>query len=186
MSVRLRLRRMGRKKRPFYRIVAADQRAPRDGRFIESLGYYNPLDKPHTVEVKENRVLYWLANGAQPSNTVKSLLSREGIMLKFDLQKRGLDQDEMEEEIKKWELLQAERSKRKEAVAVQKQQEEEKIAAEEAAKEKEAAEAAEKEAQKAAQAAAAKEAEEASEEAAPAEDTQDEPAQEKESNEDEK
>ena len=60
MAVRLRLRRMGRKKRPFYRLVAADQRSPRDGRFIEKLGYYDPLTKPHTLNFDENRILYWL------------------------------------------------------------------------------------------------------------------------------
>ena len=75
---------MGRKKRPFYRVIAADQRAPRDGRFIETLGYYNPLTRPHTIELKEDRVLYWLQNGAQPSDTVNRLLSQEGLLLRFD------------------------------------------------------------------------------------------------------
>ena len=74
MAVKLRLRRMGRKKRPIYGLVAADSRSPRDGRFIEDLGRYNPLAEPATVELKRERVLYWLDQGAQPSDRVKSLL----------------------------------------------------------------------------------------------------------------
>ena len=99
MSVRLRLRRMGRKKRPFYRVVAADQRSPRDGRFIEIIGYYDPLQNPHKLELKKDRILYWLEQGAQPSTTVKSLLRREGIWHRLDLQKRGLEPEKIEEEI---------------------------------------------------------------------------------------
>lgn len=78
MAVKLRLKRMGRKKRPFYRIVATDSRSPRNGRFIEELGYYNPLTDPMTIVVKEDRAMYWLQHGAVPSDTVKSLLKREG------------------------------------------------------------------------------------------------------------
>ncbi|RMI12727.1 MAG: 30S ribosomal protein S16 [Calditrichaeota bacterium] len=112
MAVKLRLRRMGRKKRPFYRIVAADSRAPRDGRFIESIGYYNPLHDPIELEIKEDRALYWLEQGAIPTDTVKSLLRRKGITLQFDLKKRGLPQEKIEEEMKKWEVLQLERERR--------------------------------------------------------------------------
>ncbi len=83
MAVKLRLKRMGAKKAPFYRIVAADARYPRDGRFIENLGYYNPLTNPIELKVDEEAVLKWLNNGAQPSDTVKSLLSSKGIMKKF-------------------------------------------------------------------------------------------------------
>jgi small subunit ribosomal protein S16 len=128
---------MGRKKRPFYRIVAADQRSPRDGRFIEVLGYYHPLDVPHKLELKEDRVYYWLEQGAQPSNTVRSLLRKKGILLKIDLKKKGYDAAKIEEEYKKWELLQIERQKRLEAAAIQKkkQRAEEKA---KAAEEKEA------------------------------------------------
>ncbi len=119
MAVRIRLRRMGRKKRPFYRIVAADSRSPRDGRFIETLGTYNPLDEPATVEVKEDRVFYWLQNGAQPTQTVKNILRRKGIWLKWDLMKHGADEAKIEEEFKKWEVLQLERQKRLEAQKAQ-------------------------------------------------------------------
>lgn len=72
--VRIRLRRMGAKKNPFYRIVVADQQSPRDGRFIENIGTYNPLTKPATVELKRDRAAYWLGVGAQPSDSVKQLL----------------------------------------------------------------------------------------------------------------
>ncbi len=116
MAVKLRLRRMGRKKRPFYRIVAADARSPRDGRFIEEIGYYNPLTDPMTVEVKEDRALYWLSQGAIPSDTVKNLLSKKGLIIRYDLMKRGLPEDKIEEEMKKWELIQAEKQKRTEAL----------------------------------------------------------------------
>lgn len=115
MAVRIRLRRMGRKKRPYYRIVVADSRSPRDGRFIETLGTYNSLEDPFQVEVKEDRVYYWLKNGAQPTQTVRSLLRRKGIWLKWDLMKRGVDEAKITEEFKKWELLQLERQKRLEA-----------------------------------------------------------------------
>lgn len=115
MAVKLRLRRLGRKKRPFYRIIAADSRAPRDGRFIEEIGNYNPLTEPATVEVKEDRVLYWLGVGATPSKTVRNILSRQGIILKFDLRKQGLPEEKISEELKRWEVLQLERNRRLEA-----------------------------------------------------------------------
>ena len=77
--IRLRLRRMGAKKRPSYRIVAADQKSPRDGRFIESIGYYDPLTEPATIKINEERARHWLSVGAQPSDTVAHLLRRAGI-----------------------------------------------------------------------------------------------------------
>ena len=89
MAVKLRLLRMGAKKAPFYRIVAADSRAPRDGRFIELLGIYDPRTNPAKVTIKEEEVLKWLNNGAQPSDTVKNLLSKEGIIKKFADSKSG-------------------------------------------------------------------------------------------------
>lgn len=83
MAVKIRLKRMGSKRKPFYRIVVADSRSPRDGRFIEEVGTYNPVAKEDQVTIKEESVLNWLANGAQPSDTVRNILSREGIMKKF-------------------------------------------------------------------------------------------------------
>ncbi len=84
MAVKIRLKRMGAKKSPFYRIVAADSRMPRDGRFIEQLGTYDPRQNPAVVTIKEDEVLAWLNKGAQPSDTVRNLLkSQKGIMKKF-------------------------------------------------------------------------------------------------------
>ncbi|MGY3766877.1 30S ribosomal protein S16 [Vagococcus vulneris] len=82
MAVKIRLKRMGSKKKPFYRMVVADSRSPRDGRYIEVVGTYNPLINPAEVTVKEDLILDWLSKGAQPSDTVRNILSREGIMKK--------------------------------------------------------------------------------------------------------
>ena len=76
--VKIRLRRMGAKKAPFYRIIVADSRAPRDGAFIEELGYYNPLTDPAEIKVDGERAQYWLKNGAQPTDTVRGLLKKSG------------------------------------------------------------------------------------------------------------
>lgn len=83
MSVKIRLKRMGSKKRPFYRIVVADSRSPRDGRFIAQVGTYNPLVEPAAVKLEEEEIMSWLNNGAQPSDTVKNILSKAGIMKKY-------------------------------------------------------------------------------------------------------
>ena len=83
MAVKIRLRRMGYKKHPFYRVIVADSRSPRDGRFIELLGTYNPCTNPAQVNLKEEEILKWLNNGAQPSDTVRNILSRNGVMKKF-------------------------------------------------------------------------------------------------------
>ncbi len=80
MAVKIRLRRMGAKKAPFYRIIVADSRSPRDGRFIEEVGYYNPMTEPVTVKIETEKVQKWLDNGAQPTETVKSLLTKNGII----------------------------------------------------------------------------------------------------------
>ncbi len=87
MAVKIRLTRMGSKKKPFYRINVADSRAPRDGRFIETVGTYNPLVAENQITIKEDRVLEWLAKGAQPSDTVRNILSKAGVMAKFHDQK---------------------------------------------------------------------------------------------------
>ncbi len=83
MVVRIRLARHGRKKRPFYRLVVADSRSPRDGKFIEMIGSYNPLTDPAEVKVDEERAIYWLKVGAQPSDTARSLLRKVGVWDKF-------------------------------------------------------------------------------------------------------
>lgn len=79
MAVRIRLKRTGAKKKPFYRIVVADSRYPRDGRFIEEIGYYNPTTKPTTFEVDAEKVQEWLSKGARPSDTVKALFEKAGL-----------------------------------------------------------------------------------------------------------
>ncbi len=78
MAVRIRLARHGAKKKPFYRIVVADGRYPRDGRFLETVGTYNPMVEPHEVTLKNDRINYWMDNGAVPTDTVSSLLKKEG------------------------------------------------------------------------------------------------------------
>lgn len=106
MSVKLRLRRMGKKKQPIYKVVAADARSPRDGKFLEAVGLYNPLTKPHTVDIKEERVFYWLDRGAQPTDTVKSLLRQKGITLKRELMRKGLNAEQINSEMDNWNKLQ--------------------------------------------------------------------------------
>lgn len=80
MAVKIRLRRMGAKKAPFYRVVVADSRYPRDGRFIEEIGYYNPLTDPATIKIDEEKAKKWIANGAQPTDTVKALLKKNNVL----------------------------------------------------------------------------------------------------------
>lgn len=89
MAVRIRLRRMGAKKRPFYRIVVVDSRTRRDGRFLEMVGYYNPLEKPTQIKIQEEKVLAWLKVGAQPSETVHRLLQKAGVLKKWALLRKG-------------------------------------------------------------------------------------------------
>ncbi|MDD4504158.1 MAG: 30S ribosomal protein S16 [Clostridiaceae bacterium] len=80
MSVKIRLKRMGAKKAPFYRVVVADSRSPRDGKFIEEIGYYNPISEPVEIKIDAEKVKKWLGTGAQPSDTVRSLLKKSGII----------------------------------------------------------------------------------------------------------
>ncbi len=154
MAVKIRLKRMGSKKRPFYRIVASDARSPRDGRFIETLGYYNPIVEPPEIKVHEDRVFRWMRNGAIPTGNAESLLRRTGTMKKWALLRQGVPESELDaryEELRQKETqpMSAEERARREA---------EKKAAEEAAAkaEAEAAEKAEAE-KKAAEAQAAAE-----------------------------
>jgi len=80
MAVRIRLKRMGAKKRPFYRLVVADSRAARDGRFIDTIGYYNPISEPAEIKIDTEKALSWLAKGAQPSDTARALLKKSGLL----------------------------------------------------------------------------------------------------------
>jgi small subunit ribosomal protein S16 len=95
LAVRIRLRRMGAKKRPFYRLVAADSRSPRDGRFIEILGYYNPIEKPAKVVVHQDKIFKWLKNGAQMSDTVNSLLRQIHVLEKWEKINAGESGDDI-------------------------------------------------------------------------------------------
>jgi small subunit ribosomal protein S16 len=117
---------MGKKKQPIYKIVAADARSPRDGKFLEALGIYNPLVNPHSIELKEDRINYWLDNGAQPTNSARSLLNQKGINLKRDLVKRKFTEDKIEAELKTWQG--------KKEISVKKKSEKKKVSAKQKAK----------------------------------------------------
>lgn len=112
MAVRLRLRRMGKKKQAFYRIVAIDSRVARDGKYLENLGTYNPRTEPASIDLKAERALYWLGTGAKPTDTVRSILSRRGVLLQWHLRKRGFEEAKISEEMSKWQAAQADRQKR--------------------------------------------------------------------------
>ena len=83
MAVKIRMTRMGAKKKPFYRLVVADSRAPRDGKFIEQIGYYNPVSEPAQIKIDEEKAIKWLSDGAQPTETVKALLKKHGVYEKL-------------------------------------------------------------------------------------------------------
>lgn len=106
MPVKMRLQRKGRKKRPFYHIVVADARAPRDGRFIERLGSYNPMTKPATIEIDRDKAFDWLEKGAQPTDTVRAMLRFKGVYYKRHLmrgvKKGALTQEEAEAKYTEW------------------------------------------------------------------------------------
>ena len=89
MAVKIRLKRMGAKKAPFYRVIVADSRSPRDGRFIDTIGTYNPLTTPAEIKLNEESAIKWLDNGAIPTDTVKNLFSKAGIMKEFHEEKQG-------------------------------------------------------------------------------------------------
>lgn len=102
MAVKLRLRRMGKKRQPIYKVVAADARAPRDGKILEAIGLYNPKTDPATIDIKEDRALYWLGVGAQPTDTVRNILSKKGVLLKKELLKQGLTENEVNAKMEDW------------------------------------------------------------------------------------
>ncbi|MDA3871382.1 MAG: 30S ribosomal protein S16 [Candidatus Marinimicrobia bacterium] len=115
MATIMRLTRTGRRNRPYYRIVVMDSRKRRDGRYIEKIGTYDPIKKDDNVIISEERVQYWLNKGVQLSDTVKSMLSHKGILLKNYLEKSNLNDELKNQEIQKWETLQKEKAKQKEA-----------------------------------------------------------------------
>lgn len=93
---------MGKKRQPLYKVVAADVRSPRDGKYIEVIGSYNPKTDPTTIEIKEDRALYWLGCGAQPTDTVKNLLNKKGILLKKELIREGLSEEAISARLEDW------------------------------------------------------------------------------------
>jgi len=98
LPVSIRLKRFGRKKRPFYRVVVADSRDPRQGNSVDDIGFYNPLIEPAEIQINEDKALRWLKDGAKPTDTVKSLLSKTGIMKKFHEQKQSVETEENTQE----------------------------------------------------------------------------------------
>ena len=163
MATKIRLARKGRGKRPFYHIVVADERAPRDGKFIEKIGIYNPLSQPATIELNNESALKWVMNGAQPTDTVRAILSYRGIMLKKHLQigvnKGAITQEEADQKFEAW-LAQKDKTVSENAKKIEQSKEEAKKKALEAEKKKSDDRAAAIKA-KEAEAIAAKEAEEA-------------------------
>lgn len=179
MAVKIRLARHGRKNRPFYHIVAADSRAPRDGKFIEKLGTFNPMTDPATIELNFDRSLYWLQVGAQPTDAAKSILSKEGVMLKKHLlggvRKGAFDEATAESKFQAWKDAKV---KEVEDVKAKVAAEAEKLAADRLEAEKKvSAERAEKIAKRNSELAAEAEAAKAAEEA-PAEEAPEAPAEE--------
>lgn len=113
MAVKLRLKRMGSKQKPFYRIVAADSRFPRDGRFIETVGTYDPIKKDADVTIDEEKALKWLNNGAQPTDTVRSIFASKGIMAKYAASKaKKVAKKETKKEVAKEEAPKKEATKK--------------------------------------------------------------------------
>ncbi|MCI0707781.1 MAG: 30S ribosomal protein S16 [Ignavibacteriae bacterium] len=110
--VKIRLRRIGKKKLPIYKLVVTDERNPRTGAYIEALGNYDPNINTDLRSLKEERVYYWLAKGAQPSDTVRSLFRRTGLWLRWTLKKQGKDEATTAKVLERWQMQQAERGKR--------------------------------------------------------------------------
>lgn len=105
MSVKLRMKRMGRKKIPYYRLIAIDSRRQRDGKELERIGVYNPLPENEVFNVDEEKLFYWLERGAEPSDTVRTLMKNYGLALKWHLKSQGKSDEEIEREFQKWQLL---------------------------------------------------------------------------------
>ena len=145
MPVKIRLRRLGRKGRPFYHIVAADSRAPRDGKFLEKIGTYNPITNPASIDLDVDLALKWIANGAQPTDTAKAILSHTGVMYKKHLlrgvKKGAMTVEEAETKFQAWlDEKNAKNAKQAEGVSAKADKiAAERMKAEVAAKEKQAA-----------------------------------------------
>lgn len=114
--VKIRLRRAGRKKLPVYQIVAADARSPRDGKFLEVIGHYQPTAKPHAITIDKERTAYWLGVGAQPTTTVRSLIRATGLLHELNMKRRGRSDEEIAAEMEQWEAREGERREKRLAV----------------------------------------------------------------------
>ena len=134
MATKIRLKRIGRRNRPFYRLVIMDARNRRDGAAIEEVGWYNPTAKDEMYSLKEDRILYWLEEGAQPTDTAHDILRTAGLAHKWHLMKQGLDEIAVEKEMKKWAL------EREDVLERRRQRAEAKVAEKKAASGKKAAE----------------------------------------------
>lgn len=132
MSTKIRLKRIGRRNRPFYRVIVIDSRKRRDGAAIEELGWYNPIEADNSYKLNEERIYYWLERGAQVSDTVHSLLQKAGIAFKWHLMRQGLDEKKVEKELQKWHLKQAEKAKQETKVETKEKKGKEKAEPEEA------------------------------------------------------
>ena len=159
MAVKIRLKRMGSKKRPFYRLIAADSRSPRDGRFLENLGYYNPMVEPDEIKIDEDKVYKWLGNGAVPTESASNLLRAEGILERWELVKTGLSIAEVKAKIEERRVKQPKAQPKDKTKLSKKAIAAAKVAEEEAAKAAEEAAAAPEPAPEAPAAAPAEEAE---------------------------
>jgi len=115
VAVRIRLRRIGKKKMPMYQIVAADSRAARNGKFLEVLGRYEPLQNPALIAAPEERVFHWLKTGALPTDTVRSLFQRSGLWVKWTMTKQGVEPAKIAAEMEKWQMAQVEKRRNDEA-----------------------------------------------------------------------
>ena len=104
MATKIRLKRIGRRNRPFYRLIVIDSRKQRDGAAIEEVGWYNPIDDGHYYDLKGDRILHWLGQGAVPTNAAHKLMRRAGIAHRWHLMQQGMDEAEIDKEMKKWEL----------------------------------------------------------------------------------
>jgi len=128
--VKIRLRREGKKGYPVYKLVAADIRSPRNGGYIEALGQYNPNLNPVVVTLRENRIEHWLKNGARPTDTVRSILRRNGFWLRWTLTRQGKDENVVKSVVERWQMQQAEKAQREADRRVRRAERKKKAAAE--------------------------------------------------------
>jgi len=104
LATKIRLKRVGRRNRPFYRLIVIDSRKKRDGAAIEQVGWYNPISSDNSYEINDERIIHWLGEGAIPSEAVKKIMRQEGLSLRWHLLQQGTDEKEIEKEMKKWEM----------------------------------------------------------------------------------